>query len=148
MSRNDFRIDGLDELERKLETLGKLPQRVVTKAARKGANILKKDVKANAPVDMGTLKKGIVIKAEKSKVKGKKMMQITFDRAYNHVFVKVTKDGKRYYYPASQEFGFRTRGGGYIPGYHFLKDVAQSDRNQVEQMMIEVLTQEIDKLLE
>lgn len=154
MSRNDVRVDieGLDELRRKLDTLEKLPQRVVTKAARKGANILKKSTKMDAPEDSGLMKRAIVIKPEKTKTKGKKMMQITFDRAFNgdgqNGLVKVGKNGKRAYYPSSQEYGFRTRNGGYIPGYHFMKESAVSNNDQVERVMIETLSTEIDKLLE
>ena len=54
-----------------LEKLGKVPQKHVTSSARKGMNISLKDAKANAPYDTGMLKKGIVMKGERSRQRQK-----------------------------------------------------------------------------
>lgn len=139
-------IVGMKELERTIRELGKLPQRCVTKAARNGAKIAEKDAKANAPVDTGNLKRGIVLKPEKSRVKGKKVFQVTFNRAMNDMFVKISKDGKRAYYPASQEYGFFARNGRYIPGYRFLRKSIDKNENAIEDAIVNVLAKEIDKL--
>lgn len=141
------KIEGMKELERSIKRLGQLPQRCVTKAARKGAAIAHKAARANAPVDRAELKKGIVLKGERSKTKGKKVYQITLDRNKNNIFVKVSKAGKRAYYPASQEFGFRTRGGGWTPGYQYLKKSLVNNANAVEKTTVDVLAKEVDKEL-
>jgi HK97 gp10 family phage protein len=139
-------IRGMKELERTIKQLGQLPQKCVTKASRKGATVVLKAAKANAPVDEGNLKKGIVLKGERSRIKGKKVYQVTFDRNMNDVFVKESEEGKRSYYPASQEFGFMTRNGGYVPGYRYLRQSIDGKKVEVEKTTVDVLAQEIDKL--
>lgn len=66
-------------------------------------------IRTNAPRKTGNLIKGIVPSPweEKSAYPGKIVRQVYMDARMNDTFVKVTKSGKRYYYPASQEFGFR-----------------------------------------
>lgn len=66
-------------------------------------------IHTNAPRKSGDLISGIVASPweENSAYPGKVVRQVYMDAAMNDTFVKVTKSGKRYYYPASQEFGFR-----------------------------------------
>ena len=141
-----FKIEGMEELEKTIRKLGKLPQKCVTPAARKGARIALKAARANAPWETGELSNGIVLKGERARKKGKKVYQVTMNPAMNDVFVKTTKDGKRYYYPASQEYGFITRNGGYVPGFHFLRDSLVDNKEKIEKTVVEVLAKEIDKL--
>jgi hypothetical protein len=141
-----FEIEGMKELERTIRKLGKLPQKCVTPAAKKGAQIALKSAKQKAPFLTGALEEGIILKGERAKRKGKKVYQVTLNPAMNDVFVKTTKDGKRYYYPASQEYGFMTKDGGYVPGLHFLRDSLIDNKAQIEKTTVEVLAKEIDKL--
>lgn len=139
------KIEGMDDLKKSIKKLGALPQKCVTSSAKKGAQIWLKAVKANAPVDEGDLKKGIVLKGERTKKKGKKMYQVTFDSSMSDVFVKTSKDGKRSYYPASQEYGFFMRNGQYMPGYHFMKTSAEENAGAVETKIVSELSKNIDK---
>lgn len=141
-----YKIEGMKELEKTIRKIGKLPQKCVTKSAKKGANIALKDARQNAPFETGDLESGIILKAEKTRKRGKKVYQVTMDPAKNDLFVKVTKDGKRYYYPASQEFGYITKDGGYMPGAHYLRDSIDSNKAKIEREIVNVLAQEIDKL--
>lgn len=141
-----FEIEGMKELERTIRRLGKIPQKCVTRAAKKGAMIALKAAKAKAPEDTGELKRGIILRAEKTRKRGKKVYDIMMNPAMNDVFVKYTKDGKRYYYPASMEFGFITRDGGYVPGYHFLRDALVDNKAAIERTVVQELAKEIDKL--
>ncbi len=141
-----FKIEGMKELEKTIRKLGKLPQKCVTKAAKKGAQIALKAAKQKAPFLTGALEEGIILKAEKTKKKGKKVYQVTMNPAMNDVFVKTTKDGKRYYYPASQEYGFITKNGGYVPGFHYLRDSLVDNKERIEKTVVDVLAKEIDKL--
>ena len=59
-----------------MKKLGKVPQKHVTSSARKGMNVSLKD-RANAPFD--PLKKGIVLKGERSRTKAKKVYRVVFD---------------------------------------------------------------------
>jgi len=144
--RVKFEIEGMKELERTIRELGKLPQKCVTPAAKKGARIALKAAKAKAPFLTGALEEGIILKGEKTRRKGKKVYQVTMNPAMNDVFVKTTKDGKRYYYPASQEYGFITKDGGYVPGFHFLRDSIDDNRRQIEKTVVDELAKQIDKL--
>ena len=140
------KIEGWDELVRTMKKLEKLPKKHVTRSAKKGARIALSDAKANAPEEDGNLKKGIILKGERNKPKGKKVFQVTFDPAMNDVFVKTTKNGKRYYYPASQEYGYMTRDGGYVPGFHFLRNSIEDNSSRMERVMVDTMGKEIDKL--
>lgn len=141
-------IQGMRELERLVRRLGQIPQRSVTKAARAGAKIALKDARAKAPVDTGDLKKGIIMKGERRVKLGKKVFDVTIDPAKNNVFVKTSADGtKRYYYPASQEYGFMTAGGGYIPGYRYMRKAIDDNARQIEEKVIEVAREDVDKVL-
>jgi HK97 gp10 family phage protein len=166
MARNRYAnssIVGMRELEQTLKQLEKLPQKFVTKAARQGANVALKAAKAKAPVDTGMLKKGLKLVGEKARTKGKKVYEVTFDRNMNDIFQKksanlyrrtrgrgrhkiTTMEHKQYYYPASQEYGFMTRGGGYTPGYRYLRYAIDENKTEIENKMVQVMTNEIDKI--
>ena len=146
MARVDFKIEGMKELERTIRELGKLPQKCVTPAAKKGARIALKAAKAKAPFLTGALEEGIILKGEKTRRKGKKVYQVTMNPAMNDIFVKTTKDGKRYYYPASMEYGFITRDGGYSPGFHYLRDALVDNKTAIERTVVDELAKQIDKL--
>lgn len=139
-------VVGLDGLIESIKVLGKLPQRFVTKAAKAGATIAYKAAKAGAPVgETGELSKGIILRGERSRLPDKKMYDVMMDPAKNNVFVKISKDGQRSYYPVSMEFGFFTKSGSYVPGFHFLRNSIDNNADQIESTIIDVLTTEIDK---
>ena len=77
-----------------------------------------------APEKSGALRRGIVAStsAEKTATPGKVVYDIYMDDAMNDIFVKYAASGKRYYYPASQEYGFRLKNGGYKPGKYYMRD--------------------------
>ncbi len=140
-------VEGLDEAIEMFRKAGELPQKCVNKAAKKGIQIAKKSAKNGAWVDQtGYLRKAIKEKAEKTKTKGKKVYDLWPDRSYNDVFVKTSKAGKRAYYPASIEYGFRTKGGGYVPGFKFLHNALTDNKSQIENVIVKTLADEVDKL--
>lgn len=141
-----YEIDGLEELENLIKALGELPQKCVNKAAKKGIMVAKADAKRGSWVDVtGYLRKAIKEKAEKTRIKGKKVYDLRPDSAYNDVFVKVSKSGKRSYYPASIEHGFTTKSGKHIPGFNYLRDSLTSNKTRIEKEIVDVLSDEIDK---
>jgi hypothetical protein len=147
-----FKIEGMKELERTIKKLGKVPQNAVTPAARRGMNIAIKDSRSNAPEDKGNLKRGMKLIGEKSKHKGKKVYRIVFDRAMNHVFQKPVKNpgpGKKdtAYYPISQEYGYFTRDGKYIPGFRFVHKGLLNNTIKIQKSIIGEMGKRIDKAL-
>lgn len=144
-----YKIEGMKELQRSIERLGKVPQKCVTPAAKKGLNIAFKSAKANAPEDIGELKRGMKLVGEKARVKGKKVYQVTFDKAKNNIFQKKNKEGKIIgYYPVSQEYGFFAKNGRYIPGYHYLKKALTENTGAIEKKIVDEMGKNIDKALE
>lgn len=143
-----FELDGMHELERTLNKLEKIPQSAVTKAAKAGMKITLNDAKSNAPVDTGQLKKGIKLKAERSKVKPKKVYRVVFDEKMNHVFQKKDKDGKVIgYYPISQEYGYFARNGKYIPGYQFIHKAFNGNQSAIRRTIIKEMGKQVDKAM-
>lgn len=147
MARNAFDVIGLRELQRDLKKLGNMPQTAVNRAAKSSATIAFKDAKRRAPVDIGNLKQGIIIKREKKQRVGKQVYFIGPGRAYNRFFRKLYADGaKEAYYPASQEWGFTVHGH-YTPGYRYLKNAIDHNADAMEGEVAKVFRQEIDKAL-
>ncbi|ACT00219.1 HK97-gp10 family putative phage morphogenesis protein [Paenibacillus sp. JDR-2] len=142
-----FKIDGMDNLIKMMNKLERVPQTVVTRAARAGATIPLKAARKNAPEDTGELKRGIVLKAERRTKIGKKVYDIMMDPAKNDLFVKYAKDGTRYYYPASQEYGFMTEDGRYIPGYRYLRNAMTNNVKAIEAKVVEVAGKEVMKVM-
>lgn len=141
----NFKVEGMDKLLNDLEKIGQVPQKHVTASARKGMNIALRDSKANAPYDTGMLKKGIVMKGERARAKGKKVYRIVFDRNMNDVFQKPNKEGKvTGYYPISQEYGFFAKNGRYIPGYRFIHDSLIDNTSKIEKTIVSEMQKRID----
>ena len=140
-----FKIEGMKKLKNDLKKLGKVPQKHVTMSAKKGMNIALKDSRANAPYDTGALKKGIVMKGERSRYKGKKVYRVVFDDKMNDVFQKKNAEGKVIgYYPVSQEYGFFSKNGKYIPGYRFIHDSLNENTLKISRKMIDTMKTKID----
>ena len=153
MARVYFRVEGMDELEKSLKRLGKVPQKHVTASSRKAMNIVLKQSRASAPYETGALKKGIKMVGERSRQKGKKVYRIVFDRNMNHIFQKPVKNPgesghkgarKIAYYPYSQEYGFFARDGKYIPGYRFIGDSFNENVRNIEKTIVSEMKKRID----
>jgi hypothetical protein len=61
--------------------------------------------------------------------------------------LKRPKAGKRSYYPVSQEFGWKYKNGGYHVGLQYMKNTAEENKSKVEQKIIDVAKDGIDKVL-
>ena len=145
MAKSKFRVEGIEDIRRSMRKLQKIPQRHVTSSARKGMNVVLKDARANAPEDLGQLKCGMKLKGERSRAKAKKVYQVVFDDRYNHIFQKKNADGKiTGYYPVSQEYGFFTVNGRYIPGFMFVHNALTSNTRLVERTIVTELKSKID----
>lgn len=145
MARSE--IVGMAELLRDLGRLERAPQAVASKSARAGASIALRAARRNAPADTGELKRGLKLKGERRTKPGKKVYDVMVDPAKNALFVKVSKAGKRSYYPASQEYGFITASGQYIPGFNYLKNAITDNSRQIGEKTVEVARREVEKIL-
>lgn len=122
----------------------------IQKLVETAAGTLAVRIHTKAPRRTGDLISGIIPSPweEKSQYPGKIVRQVYMDARMNDTFVKVSKNGTRYYYPASQEFGFRiaNRTGSQVkrvPGKYFMKntfvDYVPSFNSDVQKLMEAVL---------
>lgn len=161
-------LTGVDDLMKLLQRVEKTPAKVMTGAVKKAANIAKAEAKALAPKGKtGNLRRAIGIFAEKRRV-GKKVYQLAFNRNYSDIFARYKRGsysnlyssrkghkstrvnkfvGKRYYYPASQEYGFKLRNGGRKPGKFFMRKSSKENRFQLEQMIVDELANSLRSLV-
>lgn len=151
MAKIDFEIEGMSELVGLIKELGDLPQKVVTQSAKDGGKIALAAAKVYASTRMrersGNLARGIVLIGERKSVQAKKVYQVVMDSKMNDVFVKISKSGKRYYYPASMEYGFITKKGTKTAGKHFLRDALVDNSEEIERAVLDKLIKGIDKEL-
>lgn len=148
MAKTYFKIEGMRELKKNLEKLGKVPQKHVTASAKKGMNTILKDARANAPYDTGQLKKGIISVGERppTKTKGKKVYRLVYDSKMNDTFQKKNADGKvTGYYPVSQEYGYFTKNGRYIPGFRFIHGSLVQNAKAMEKTIVDTMKKKIDQ---
>ena len=157
--RVDVHMDDLLEARRTFDAMGQLPARIVTAAAGRGATVVKRAVKNSAEIPelTGTMRKAVRrLRAERSKVKGKKVYPVGFDPAMNSVLQKPIQNpgeaggqNDQAYYPASMEHGFLTRskGGGisYFPGFHFMAAAGESVRGEANAAMAKKFNEAIQK---
>ncbi|WP_424766303.1 HK97 gp10 family phage protein [Paenibacillus sp. sgz302251] len=139
-------IRGLDELRRAVRELEKVPTKVASKAARAGGKIALASARSSAPKETGALKKGIIMRAERTRKRGKKVFDIKIDPKNNDIFVKETRNGRKYY-PASQEYGFLTVNGKFIEGKRYLRKAITDNEREIERAIVRMGLQEINKAL-
>ena len=162
-------LEGFGQLIRGLDHLARqLPGQSLTKAVKKGANIVLPQVINYAPEKTGTLRAGLILHKEKSRVKGKVVYDIYPDPKKNAIFQKpirnpVRSKTKYGYYPASQEYGFFTRraDGGMtyvnsageavnmdkVPGKHYMRTGAEVAEETAKSAIISSLIADIEKEL-
>ena len=150
-----FYLQDIPRFYAALSRVEKVPQRAVTKAAGKGATVVRKAVRGAMPVDTGAMKRGIVRKGERRHAKGKYVYDLMFDPKKNDVFHKAIKNpgeaggqNKKAYYPASMEYGFLTRdkaGNLKYEGRHFMRDAPQTVAHPTKQTIIKTFTAELEK---
>lgn len=163
-------LEGFEELAHALGNMGKsLSDKELSKATRKGAEIVRKAIRARAPVDFGDLRGGIILHKEKSRTKGKVGYDIYMDPKKNNIFQKpimnpVRSETTYGYYPASQEYGFFTRrpDGGMtftrsdgskgtinkVPGKHYMlagaEAVGEMAKTEVGKAILEIVEKEFE----
>lgn len=141
-------VEGLNELIRDINRLERMPQSQITKGVRRGANVILAEARARAPVKTGKMRRKLTLKPERSSRKGKKVMQITFQKVEKFPeSVKIAKDGTRYYYPTSQNYGFKTRNGGRVEGKHFLEGAMQAKSGQAARVIVHEIGMEVERSL-
>lgn len=134
----------LADLEKTIKKVGKVPQTHLTRAVKRASGPVLSAAQLGAPKDTGELAKGLILQGEKHRKKGKKVYEVVPDHAKNDIFAKISKAGKRAYYPASQEYGFFAKNGRYIPGFHYLANAAAKTGGTFAGMVITYMMEKIE----
>ena len=135
-------VIGVEDVQKLLNECIKVSARSITTAAKKGAKISYDYAKAKVPVsetgkggkyphEPGNLKRSIKMWKEKRK-KGKAVYDIG-----------PNKDG---WYAHFQDSGFTAPDGRFIPGYRFLRDSIDLQRNTIQQTILKELANQLEKL--
>lgn len=136
------------EIKAGVERLGTVPSSALNMPVKKSATKVAQLARKNAPRRTGAMRKGIKVRSRKEKTqKGKVVYDVWMDREMNDSFVKTSRSGKRYYYPGSQEYGFRTRNGR-VQGLYFMKQAAADLSQYHEQLVLDELGKKLDKAWE
>lgn len=135
------------EIAAAVERLGKLPASAMTASVKRGAAIVRRVARSLAPRDTGNLRRGIVVRGRKERTakKQKTVYDVWMSPDMNDLFVKMSRAGKRYYYPASQESGFRTRSGGRVEGRHYLRTAAETAMPVYEPLVLDTMAKKLDQ---
>ena len=144
-----YRVDDIT-VEIPVTSLPDIARWILTKAPeriRQSAMAVIKTARELAPKKNHDLEQGIVLnpQIEHTSVVGRIMMDVWMDPAKNDLFVKYSKKGKRYYYPASQEYGFRVKNGAdRVDGKYYMKTagVMNYANNEV------IISKAVDDMLE
>jgi hypothetical protein len=139
----EFQID-VDGVLGGLSQLEKFPKAGLKRVMRQAANVIKDEVKAIAPYETGMLANAIQLREEKSRTPYKTSFRVTLRS--DPAFIKEV-DGKRYWYPASQEYGWKLKDGEKEPGKHYMRYGGDLTSEEVKQMIVEEFDKVIDGVM-
>lgn len=146
-----FDTKDIEKTIKVLNKMGKSPQKAVTRAAGKAGTVMKRSVKTQVPVKSGALKKSIVRVGERSRRKGKKVYQVTFDRKMNDQLQRPVQNpgmlggkNKKGYYPASMEYGFLARAKDGSGGVVYYNEALDEFRTRTDRAPGAVSTQKVE----
>jgi HK97 gp10 family phage protein len=142
----DFKLEGINEVQKMMKKMGNVPQQAVSKASRAGIKIVRKAAISNAPVLSGTLRESLHTLREKGP-KGKSIYQVVPSASFNDRLVKFSREGKRSYYPTSQEYGFDHVSGVRVEGKHYLRRALSENKEAVEKKILDTLKKELAKAM-
>lgn len=130
VTRTRIDISGIEELNKKAKQLKKDIFAVLGEAVLAGADIVRDAAKSKAREKSGALAGGIV-----SAITWDKKAPVAFagagmDKAKNDIFVKISENGKRYYYPASIEYGHPG-----APPYPFMRPAMDDNKAEVRKVV-------------
>ncbi len=148
----NIRVEGLEELQRQFNRIGKMPKKYLTKSAKAGMADPERQAKADAPKGKtGNLKKSIKKKMETPNKRNKAVYRLRYNPTMTPLFLKPSSGaygGKPpvAYYPASVEYGFKTKSGKVAGQFNMAKAIQQHQESSLKKI-VDSLNQSIDDLI-
>ena len=139
MAETTITVHGLRDVQKKLYQYSQqLVDKVVLGALRQGANLIKRQAQANAPIKTGKLKRGI--RVTRSKIhRGKSSKDMI------GVYLSVRKGKNGPYYAKFQEDGWKA-GKRRIPGKKFIDQAFESKKSEAADLIIKAASASADLL--
>jgi HK97 gp10 family phage protein len=128
-SRTKIKITGVDEFKKNIEKVNKDVIKILPDAVMAGAEIIRDAAKAKVHSRSGLLEAGIKAEITWDKNAPVAWAGAGFDREMNDVFVKYSKAGKRYYYPAAVEYGHK--GPHPAPKHSFMRSALDENKAKI-----------------
>lgn len=144
-------VEGLEELQKQFERIGKMPKKYLTRAAKAGSDDPLKAAKTSAPRGKtGFLKKGLERKMETPNKRNKSVYRIRWSPKYTEQYLKPTtgKYGGKTpyaYYPHSVEYGYKAKHG-HVAGQYFVAKAIERTQGSSLQKIVDSLGKSIDEL--
>lgn len=144
-------IEGLTELDRQFDRIGKMPKKYLTRSAKAGMKGPLADARANAPVgETGILKKSIKQTRETPNKRNKAVYRLAYSAKYNDHFQKKTTgvyggETPYTYYPNSVEFGHKTKKGR-VAGQYAMNWAVHKNEESSLKIVVNELNKAIDEL--
>lgn len=125
-----MRLEGAMELQRRLSTLpAKVEKKVVRRSLRVGAKMFQRQAKANAPVgETGDLKRALAVRAGRRR-RGSASVRVIFNTK-KYPLVSYTRGGKRYFYPAAVEYGWKKPDGTRHPAQPYFRPAFETEKHR------------------
>lgn len=133
-----FEVEGLKELQEKLRALGpKVARNALRSAVNAGAQVVRKEVQARAPIDTGTLRRAIYIKQIRE-----------LSNEFQQTFYIGVRRGKKYqkkkmdaWYAMMVEFGTSK-----MPAKPYIRPAFESKKVEAAARIKEKLMERIEKM--
>lgn len=117
-------VTGLKRIDRKLARLPlRVQKSVARKAMRAGMKVVQAEVKAEAPVESGITRRNVVVRAVKSRKRGRIEIEVRVNPIKGQT-IKASKSGKSVFYPATVQYGRK----GVAPNPFMTRAYAQSGK--------------------
>jgi hypothetical protein len=150
-------VEGLRELQKQFDAVGKLPKKYLTKASKLGSDGPLNDARESAPKGKsGMLKRGLQRKMETPNKRNKAVYRIWFNPKYveHYKGKKIKRPGlyganpprEHGYYPISVEYGFKKKKGR-VEGRYFVAKAIKKNTTQSLQKIIDSLNDSISTVL-
>ena len=119
----------LSDALNKLEGLNRTG--IFAQASKKSMRVVLRDIKSKAPVDTGAMQRAFGARSIKP-MSGRRARGAVGARVLlpTRKMLRIPANAKGYY-PAAQEFGWKTHGGGYVPAKRFVRDALYGNRSAV-----------------
>lgn len=149
----EFKVEGLEELDKQFERIGKMPKKYLTRSAKLGMDKPYKEAKSAMPEGKtGLLRKGLTRQMETPNKKRKTIYRLRWHPKFTTNYRKKTTgvyggETPHTYYPNAWEYGHKTKKGR-VEGKYVVRDIVEKNTMDSLEKIIKSLNASITELAE